>query len=143
MKNLFLIFGFVFAFYKVSYSQYTGGPYDGYYSKLDTNVEHPSGINSNEIILEDFFLSQNYPNPFNPVTIINYSVPVNSNRQIQNIKLIVYDVAGKQIRTLVDTKQTAGSYSVEFDGKNLPSGIYFYELRTENFSQTRKMILIK
>lgn len=143
MKNLFLIFISFFIFSKVIYSQYTGGSYDGYYSNLDTSIQVPSGIFLNEMIVEDFYLFQNYPNPFNPFTVINYIVPVNSNHQIQNVRLTVYDLNGKEISTLVNGKQSAGSYSVGFNGSQIPSGIYFYELRTGKFSLSRKMILIK
>lgn len=85
-----------------------------------------------------FNLEQNYPNPFNPVTSIKYSIP-NS----ENIKLVVYDVLGKEISTLVNEKQFPGNYEVNFDGSNNPSGIYFYKLITESFTDTKKMILIK
>lgn len=85
-----------------------------------------------------FELFQNYPNPFNPKTNIKYSVS-----SVQDIKLIVYDILGKEVATLVNQKQVPGLYEVTFDGNNLSSGIYFYKLTAGSFSQTKKMILLK
>jgi len=85
-----------------------------------------------------FKLEQNYPNPFNPSTKINYSIP---NTQYTILK--VYDVLGNEVATLVNEKQNAGSYEIEFEGSNLSSGIYYYKLLTDNFSDTKKMILIR
>jgi len=90
------------------------------------------------IIPDKYSLSQNYPNPFNPVTRIRFS-----NIKIKNIKLVVYDVTGREIQTLVNEKVLPGSYETSFDGSLLSSGIYFYKIITEGFSATRKMILIK
>ena len=88
-------------------------------------------------------LFQNYPNPFNPNTIIQYSI---SNRQFVNLK--VYDILGNKIATLVNEEKTAGEYEVEFNShsgevRNLPSGVYFYQLRAGSFVETKKMILTK
>ncbi|MCX6159676.1 MAG: YCF48-related protein [Ignavibacteriae bacterium] len=85
-----------------------------------------------------FSLSQNYPNPFNPTTIINYQLSVSS-----IVSLKIYDITGKEISVLVNQKQPPGYYNVKFDGSNLPSGVYFYKIFTEDFSETKKMILIK
>ncbi|MBX7047445.1 MAG: SBBP repeat-containing protein [Ignavibacteria bacterium] len=92
---------------------------------------------SNEIP-DKFSLSQNYPNPFNPSTIINYQLTINS-----NVILKVYNNLGNEVEVLVNEKQNAGSYSVTFNGGNLPSGIYFYKLEAGEFKETKKMILIK
>ncbi len=86
-----------------------------------------------------FELSQNYPNPFNPTTTIKYSVVGNS----VPVKLAVYDVLGRLVKTLVNKNQGAGNYEVRFNANNLPSGIYFYKLAACNFNSVRKMILIK
>ncbi len=83
-------------------------------------------------------LAQNFPNPFNPTTRIKYQLP-----EPAFITIKVYDVLGNEIATLVDEEKTAGSYNVEFDGSKLSSGIYYYQISTEKFHQTRKMILIK
>lgn len=98
-----------------------------------------SGIlNISNAIPDGFVLFQNYPNPFNPNTIISYQFTAGS-----NIELKIYNVLGKLIQTLVNEKQPAGNYEVEFNGSNLSSGIYYYELKSENFSQTKKMTLLK
>ncbi|MEO8209433.1 MAG: T9SS type A sorting domain-containing protein [bacterium] len=86
----------------------------------------------------EFKLSQNYPNPFNPVTIINYSVP-----RTQFITIKVYDMTGKEILTLVNETKEAGSYSIEFEGSNLPSGMYFYKIKAGAFNDVRMMVLLK
>lgn len=89
-------------------------------------------------IPESFSLSQNYPNPFNPVTTIKFGLPVSD-----FVKLEIFDVLGRNINTLVNEKLNAGIYTVEWNSQNKPSGIYFYRLSGSNFSETRKMILIK
>lgn len=89
-------------------------------------------------IPDKFSLSQNYPNPFNPSTQINYELPITN-----YVSLKVYDNLGNEVETLVAEKQNTGSYSVDFNATSLPSGIYFYKLTTEKFSETKKMILIK
>jgi hypothetical protein len=85
-----------------------------------------------------FALYQNYPNPFNPVTTIRFT-----NIKKQNIKLSVYDVSGKLISDLVNSNLGIGSYEIKFDGSNLPSGVYFYKIITDSYTDTKKMILIK
>ena len=89
-------------------------------------------------IPKGFSLSQNYPNPFNPVTKINYEL-----RIMNYVSLMVYDVLGNEVKTLVNENKSPGSYEVEFDGSGLSSGIYFYQLVTERFSDTKRMILVK
>lgn len=86
----------------------------------------------------DFSLSQNYPNPFNPVTTISFTI-----RSSGFTSLKIYDVLGKEVAALVDEVKEAGRYSVQFDGSNLSGGIYFYTLRTGNFSAAKKLILMK
>jgi photosystem II stability/assembly factor-like uncharacterized protein len=102
-------------------------------------------VNTSEqssIVPNHFSLSQNYPNPFNPNTVISYQLPVAG-----FVSIKVYDVLGNEVASLVNEKQNAGSYSVDFNaslyGSDLPSGIYFYKLITEKFSETKKMILVK
>jgi hypothetical protein len=87
---------------------------------------------------EQFGLNQNYPNPFNPTTRIRYSVSEPS-----NVTVIVYDMLGKEVMTLVNQEQTPGYYEVNFDGSRLASGTYIYQLRTNNYVETKKMMLIK
>jgi hypothetical protein len=83
-------------------------------------------------------LAQNYPNPFNPVTNIKFDI-----QQTGLVKLIVYDVTGREVSAVVNEILRPGEYSAEFDGTNLTSGVYFYKLETEDFTETRKMILTK
>jgi len=92
---------------------------------------------SNEIPGE-YSLFQNYPNPFNPVTRIRYSIPVSS-----EVKLSIYDINGKTISTPVNEYQNTGTYEISFDASYLASGVYFYKIETDNFIETRKMVLIK
>ncbi len=134
------------------------------YSKVvEVNIDSPA----------KFELSQNYPNPFNPTTTIKYSIPsviardpdlsgdrsnlLNNSQDLQiatnltssnsrndaNVRLIVYNVLGRKITTLVNKKQSPGNYSVQFDASNLPSGVYFYTLQYGNFTATKKMLLLK
>jgi hypothetical protein len=87
---------------------------------------------------KDFALSQNYPNPFNPSTTISYSIPTSS-----NVRLIVYNTLGQAVKVLENGFKIAGNYSINFNAYGLPSGIYFYKLESGQFSQVKKMILVK
>jgi len=87
---------------------------------------------------KDFSLSQNYPNPFNPQTAIRYALPGDA-----QVRLVVYNVAGQEIETLVNEEQEAGYHECVWDGKDVATGIYFYRLRARDFMQTRKMILLR
>jgi hypothetical protein len=92
---------------------------------------------------DKFYLSQNYPNPFNPITKIRFTI---SDLRFTSLK--VYDVLGKEVATLVDEEKTAGSYEVELSVRqnsilSLSSGIYFYQLKTEEYIETKKMIFLK
>ena len=83
-------------------------------------------------------LFQNYPNPFNPSTNIDFSVSASG-----KVTIKVFDILGKEIKTLLDEYKESGRYHITFDGTNLPSGIYFYKITANNFSSTKKMVLIK
>jgi len=93
---------------------------------------------SNDYQPYQFTLYQNYPNPFNPSTIINYSIKENG-----LVTLKVFDVLGKEVQKFVDEDKEAGSYLIDFDASDLPSGIYFYTIQSGNFSASNKMILLK
>ncbi|MFA3784086.1 FlgD immunoglobulin-like domain containing protein, partial [Melioribacteraceae bacterium 4301-Me] len=102
-----------------------------------------TGIKSNEIIPVQYTLFQNYPNPFNPTTIISYTLPKQS-----IVSLKIYDILGREVRTLVNTEQTAGTHKIEWDGKNnygsrVASGTYIYRIEAGDFIQSKKMILLK
>ena len=101
--------------------------------------EHPN------IFPTEFYLEQNYPNPFNPTTIIKYSIPVVDENfsSTTNVTLKIYDILGKEIATLVNEEKLSGNYSIEFNAKNLTSGIYYCRIISNNYSSTKKMILLK
>jgi hypothetical protein len=101
-------------------------------------ITQPLGISKSHEIPEVYSLSQNYPNPFNPITNIKYTLP-----QSGRVSLKVYDIMGNLVTVFVNGYQNAGSYNAEFDGTNLASGLYFYTLQVNGFTQTKKMMLIK
>lgn len=91
----------------------------------------------------NYSLSQNYPNPFNPSTTIKYSIPAVGTKYASSVQLIVYDILGREVTTLVNKKQHAGNYQVTFNADTLPSGVYFARLTVGDFSKTISMMLIK
>ena len=120
--------------------QVTAGRYSYRLKQIDTDGQ----FEYSKIIYVDLNspskleLSQNYPNPFNPSTTISFTLPESG-----NIKLIVYNTIGQQITELVNGFQEAGIHTINFNGENLPSGVYFYRLETKNNIENRKMLLIK
>jgi hypothetical protein len=94
--------------------------------------------NINTNIPTKYSLSQNYPNPFNPITNIKFSI-VNEG----DVKIIVYDIIGRKVQTLVSERLNAGTYETTFDGSQLSSGVYFYRLTTDVYTETKRMVLIK
>jgi photosystem II stability/assembly factor-like uncharacterized protein len=105
----------------------------------DTTIIVSVSQNQTELV-SDFILYQNYPNPFNPVTNFKFQIPSSA-----FVIIKVFDLQGKEVALLLNERKTAGSYSISFDASkyNLSSGIYFYTLQTDNFKETRKMILVK
>jgi hypothetical protein len=99
--------------------------------------------NINSEIPTKYSISQNYPNPFNPTTNIKFTIPSNVKSQTSNVKLVVFDILGKEVVALVNEKLEVGTYEVSWDASQYPSGVYFYRLNTESFSETKKMILLK
>jgi hypothetical protein len=87
---------------------------------------------------DNFKLEQNYPNPFNPSTTIRFSIPVRA-----DIELVVYDALGNQLETLISGDHEAGVYEVDFDATGLSSGVYFYQIKSVLFNETRKLVLMK
>ena len=87
---------------------------------------------------QSYSLAQNYPNPFNPSTIITFDVA-----KTQRVKLAVYDMLGKEIEVIANDVMSPGSYRATFAGASYPSGVYYYRLVTEGFSETKKMLLVK
>jgi photosystem II stability/assembly factor-like uncharacterized protein len=104
-----------------------------------TNGGNPIGIKPiNGKVPKEYYLYQNYPNPFNPVTTINYELPITN-----YVNLSVYDILGREAAVLVNEKQTAGKYKVEWNASSYPSGVYFYQLSAGDYSETKKMVLLK
>jgi Secretion system C-terminal sorting domain/Beta-propeller repeat len=89
-------------------------------------------------ISKSYLLEQNYPNPFNPTTKIRFSIP-----ELQLTTLKIYDILGREVVTLLNKEKPAGTYEVEFNATNLPSGIYFYRIQAGSYIKTRKMVLLK
>ena len=94
--------------------------------------------NNDSELLKEFKLFQNYPNPFNPSTNISYSIPTNS-----QVVLKIYDALGKEIMTIENRERTAGTYVVPFNARNLASGVYYYKITADDFSEVKKLVLIK
>ena len=117
------------------------GRYSYRLKQIDYNGNFEYYELSNEVAIgvpSRYLLAQNYPNPFNPVSIINYQISINS-----FVTLKVYDLAGKEVASLVNEVKDAGYYTVTFDAKNLSSGTYFYKLSTDKFSDVKKMVVVK
>ncbi len=103
------------------------------------SVVQPVGVQNNQSeVADSYSLTQNYPNPFNPTTNFRFSIP-----KEQNVSLKFYNSMGQEVATYVDGFLKAGVYNVDFDGSSFSSGIYFYTLRTSDFVETKKMMLIK
>jgi Secretion system C-terminal sorting domain len=138
-------FGFVSAFGNDGHIYLFGGISPDYKSGLVAvpDVVQLDGITPvKEIpnrVPAGYKLDQNYPNPFNPTTTINFAIPSPGSR----VSLDVYNALGQKVKSLVGGYFHAGSYSVSFNGENMPSGAYIYRLQTENGSIYRKMVLIK
>ncbi|RJP72050.1 MAG: T9SS C-terminal target domain-containing protein [Ignavibacteriales bacterium] len=112
----------------------------GFKTGTSVNVEYQQGLP------QEFKLSQNYPNPFNPVTTISYQIPysnLNKDNGKTFVSLVVYDMLGREVQTLVNEEQDYGYYQIKFDAGNLSSGIYIYSLRAGNFFESRKLTLLK
>jgi len=105
---------------------------------FDGSVNYSPIVNVEVAVPQEFILSQNYPNPFNPTSKIDYALPNES-----FVTLSIYNILGDEIAVLVNEKKPAGSYSLEFDATNLPSGVYFYRLQADSFVDTKKMTLVK
>ena len=104
----------------------------------DGTYDYSHEVEISFISPDKYSLGQNYPNPFNPSTKIHYKIAQN-----EFVNLSVYNVLGKEVAVLVNEIQSPGTYSVVFSADNLPGGVYFYKLETQNFTQTSKMLLIK
>lgn len=123
----------------LDYHQGTNKLRIGTHGRSVWEISNPVGIiNYNSQVPENYSLSQNYPNPFNPVTLIKYDLIKSG-----IVKLAVYDILGRELKSIVNGQQNPGTYTVQFDASSLSSGVYFYKLIADGFSETRKMILTK
>jgi hypothetical protein len=113
-----------------------------YHQRIDEILRKNFGSKTKEteeeLLPTEYTLYQNYPNPFNPVTTIKYDLPNTS-----DVTLVIYDILGRKIKELVNTKQQAGRYEIQFNASNLASGVYIYQLIAEKYINSKKMILLK
>jgi hypothetical protein len=130
---------YVFQSYNGNHSNQLLNRFNTAFRFLDTIMNRTVRVSDNYVIQpESFSLLQNYPNPFNPTTKINWRSPVSSRQTLK-----VYDVLGNEVVTLVDEYKPAGSYEVDFKASNLPSGVYFYQLKAGKYVETKKAILMR
>ena len=114
--------------------------YDLVYAKID-GIQYGSEVTSTDKTVQapvSFLLFQNYPNPFNPTTTITYSLPKSS-----FVTLKCYDLLGREITTLVNEEKHKGTYKVTWNAQNIPSGVYFYKFTAGEYSNVKKMVLLK
>ena len=95
-------------------------------------------ISDDAAIPSRYELGQNYPNPFNPTTHIRFNIP-----ETANTKLTVFNIMGEAVANLVDGVVSAGGHTVSWNAANMPTGVYFYRLESGNFTQTKKLLLVK
>ncbi len=121
----------------VKFSVTPGGPwtFDDEYEVRNNNTTNIEELNATPKV---YSLFQNYPNPFNPTTIIKYQLPINS-----YVTLKLYDIVGREIRTLINTNKQAGTYIVKLNASKLSCGVYFYRFTANNYSSVKKLVLIK
>ena len=117
-------------------------------AEYDWGIDYNSLVNVRESYMEgikpnEFTLFQNYPNPFNPSTIIKYSIPTNVKSEVSKVKLVMFDVLGREVATLVNEEQASGEYSINSDASLLSTGFYIYEITANQYSSAKKMLLIK
>jgi len=93
---------------------------------------------NNDLVIKEYSLSQNYPNPFNPTTQISYQI-----KESGFVQLMIYNTLGQKVATLVNEVKSEGKYTINYNAKNLPSGVYIYTLRVNDFVQSQKMALLK
>lgn len=106
--------------------------------KIISTPAQTVSVESNNEIVKSYELKQNYPNPFNPNTIIEYTLNKNS-----DVSIIIYDILGKEVNTLVNQKQLSGTYKLNLNASDLSSGTYFYSLIVDGIAESKKMILVK
>ncbi|HUI28863.1 MAG TPA: YCF48-related protein [Candidatus Acidoferrales bacterium] len=127
------------AIFSVFFLDANNGWFTGDYGLIGHTTNGGTGVGNDGIKIPDAYsLDQNYPNPFNPSTVISYQLST-----VSNVTLKVYDVLGREVETLINQRQAAGSHSVTFNAANLPSGVYFYRLQAGSYNLTKKLLLLK
>jgi hypothetical protein len=131
--------GFSLAKYRIK-AKDNAGQLSPYSSITDTirGYELQEKVSYRSIVPIEFSLSQNYPNPFNPETEIEFTLP-----EASNVKLTVYNILGQIVEVLVDSEMQDGYHALQWSGKDVSSGVYFYQLTTDKFTDTKRMILMK
>lgn len=121
-------------------TQWVDNTFEKYYMYRGVFLSsNPVGVEeSDKLMPKSYSLDQNYPNPFNPSTVIKYAIPENS-----FVTLKIFDALGREVALLVNSQQSAGVHTVNFNASNLTSGIYFYQLNAKNFSQVKKMMVLR
>ena len=109
----------------------------------DNSRSSPTSITNSDLFVSEFKLEQNYPNPFNPSTTIKYGIPIVETGHAPSVLLIIYDILGREVTTLVNKQQKPGNYEVSYDASQLSSGTYFYRLISGENSETKKMMILK
>jgi len=107
------------------------------YKLIDDTINSVSTLKTNS-----FDLKQNYPNPFNPATTIRYQIPISSEADNATVKLVIYDILGRETAILIDEKQNAGYHEISWNASEFTSGIYFYKLSVGKYTKTKKMLLL-
>ena len=123
--------------------KYLAKPGSNYFTRMDEIIRKNFGsgmeAESEKLIPTEYSLYNNYPNPFNPTTTIRFDIPERT-----NVELVVYDILGRRVKSLIsDEVRNPGRYEISFNGSSLASGVYIYKITTKNYSQARKMLLIK
>jgi hypothetical protein len=110
---------------------------------LNVRYSTTIGINENISVSKGFILYQNFPNPFNPSTKIKFQIPQDVRYRMQDVKLYVIDILGKKVQILVNEHLQPGTYEVNWNASDFPSGIYFYKLTAGEFTETKRLVLLK
>jgi hypothetical protein len=123
------------------YAGWSGGDSGVVYKWTGNSLEDPTSVRETKTIAEGFRLEQNYPNPFNPSTRIRFSIPVGTGHAPSILR--IYDLLGREVATLVNDNLPPGSYEVTFDATGLASGVYLYRLQAGEFTQTKRLLLLR
>jgi hypothetical protein len=138
MKRITLIIAIVLVIPVLLQAQFSGGNGRGDFMLQSLNNPITGTENNSSTVPASYSLEQNYPNPFNPTTSIKFNIA-----KLSLVKIVVYDVLGRKVQTLVNESLEPGSYEKSFDGSSLNSGIFFYKITAGDYSDVRKMLLIK